>query len=521
MGRASKDKRDIYYRKAKEEGYRARSAYKLLQINESFPLFDHISTGVVDLCAAPGSWSQVLAHLLKSSQDKKNEVLLHRLKQGRTHSEGQTIEPGGGDEEEPVPPFSDFIKNPRSTSSSSPLPLPLPLPPPPPIVAVDLQEMAPIPGVTFVQGDITSAETAREITRWLVEAASDRQRVLEQWEKLLSNEEGDEGETKNPVLTDCVQTRGDATAFPPSPSSSQQGGRKRTSSGSCVSQTETPSLLASSAPVADIVVCDGAPDVTGLHELDEYLQHHLLLAALHITTHLLRPGGTFVTKMFRGPNTPFLLAKSEVFFRSVQVLKPMSSRNASMECFMLCEGFELPSGYIPVFPSSSSAMVTAVHPTPLQKNEMFLEASPSSGKDGSKSKDSHRGSSLPAATKFGEEGGSEAHSPRRRMDKDSCPQANPPCTTPSYFRLSDQSRKGNIPTCASSDLVSHGTRSYCSLERSCSTRSTNIKTKVQYLYSFLACGDLSGYDADMCYEASSEYISPLPPVQPPLQAPYL
>ena len=32
MGKASKDKRDIYYRKAKEEGWRARSAYKLLQV---------------------------------------------------------------------------------------------------------------------------------------------------------------------------------------------------------------------------------------------------------------------------------------------------------------------------------------------------------------------------------------------------------------------------------------------------------------------------------------------------------
>lgn len=30
MGKTSKDKRDIYYRKAKEEGYRARSAYKLI-----------------------------------------------------------------------------------------------------------------------------------------------------------------------------------------------------------------------------------------------------------------------------------------------------------------------------------------------------------------------------------------------------------------------------------------------------------------------------------------------------------
>lgn len=39
MGRSSKDKRDIYYRLAKEEGWRARSAFKLLQLDQEFDLF--------------------------------------------------------------------------------------------------------------------------------------------------------------------------------------------------------------------------------------------------------------------------------------------------------------------------------------------------------------------------------------------------------------------------------------------------------------------------------------------------
>ena len=39
MGRCSKDKRDIYYRKAKEMGFRARSAFKLLQLDETYDLF--------------------------------------------------------------------------------------------------------------------------------------------------------------------------------------------------------------------------------------------------------------------------------------------------------------------------------------------------------------------------------------------------------------------------------------------------------------------------------------------------
>ena len=42
MGRSSKDKRDVYYRLAKEEGWRARSAFKLLQINDEFNIFSGV-----------------------------------------------------------------------------------------------------------------------------------------------------------------------------------------------------------------------------------------------------------------------------------------------------------------------------------------------------------------------------------------------------------------------------------------------------------------------------------------------
>lgn len=38
---------------------------------------------------------------------------------------------------------------------------------------------------------------------------------------------------------------------------------------------------------AQLVVCDGAPDVTGLHDMDEFIQGQLLLAAFNITTHVL------------------------------------------------------------------------------------------------------------------------------------------------------------------------------------------------------------------------------------------
>ena len=44
MGRTSKDKRDIYYRLAKEEGWRARSAYKLIHVDEEFDILSGKST---------------------------------------------------------------------------------------------------------------------------------------------------------------------------------------------------------------------------------------------------------------------------------------------------------------------------------------------------------------------------------------------------------------------------------------------------------------------------------------------
>lgn len=43
MGKTSKDKRDIYYRLAKEEGWRARSAFKLMQIDDVFNILNGVS----------------------------------------------------------------------------------------------------------------------------------------------------------------------------------------------------------------------------------------------------------------------------------------------------------------------------------------------------------------------------------------------------------------------------------------------------------------------------------------------
>lgn len=70
--------------------------------------------------------------------------------------------------------------------------------------------------------------------------------------------------------------------------------------------------------------------MTGLHDLDEYVQAQLLLAALNITTHVLAAGGTFVAKIFRGKDVTLLYAQLKIFFTQVSVTKPRSSRNSSI-----------------------------------------------------------------------------------------------------------------------------------------------------------------------------------------------
>lgn len=176
------------------------------------------------MCAAPGSWSQVLVKRLnetKSCEDGNYEI--------------------------------------ESANITEPAK----------IISVDIQTMAPIDGVNIIQGDITSRKTA---------------------DRVISEFQG------------CK---------------------------------------------AQLVVCDGAPDVTGQHDLDEFIQSQLLLAALNITTFIIETGGTFVAKIFRGKDITLMIEQFRLFFEQVQVVKPKSSRSSSIEAFIVCQNYQQPRDYRP------------------------------------------------------------------------------------------------------------------------------------------------------------------------------
>ena len=63
----NKQRRDIYVRRSKIDGYRARSVYKLIEIDEKFKIFKG-GMFILDIGAAPGSWTQYASKVVKNGK---------------------------------------------------------------------------------------------------------------------------------------------------------------------------------------------------------------------------------------------------------------------------------------------------------------------------------------------------------------------------------------------------------------------------------------------------------------------
>jgi len=102
----NKQRRDTYVRQSKVDGYRARSVYKLIEIDEKFKIFKG-GLSIIDIGAAPGSWSQYASKVVKSGK----------------------------------------------------------------IISIDLKEMEPIPNTVQIKGDFTDNKIQQEIVSKLSENA--------------------------------------------------------------------------------------------------------------------------------------------------------------------------------------------------------------------------------------------------------------------------------------------------------------------------------------------------------------
>ena len=334
---------------------------------------------MVDLCAAPGSWSQVLSRVLIKGEKFGRAAWQDR--EARLRQQMLRLFPSEDSPSENAPTPEEAPREARSDVK---------------IVSIDLQPMSPLQGITTLRADITHPATV-------------------------------------PLLLGALDPSRDPSSM------AQQA----------------------SHPV-DLVLSDGAPDVTGLHDLDIYVQSQLLFAALNLALCVLRPGGKFVAKIFRGRNVDLLYAQMKIFFERVVVAKPRSSRASSGEACIVCIGFRPPVGF-----------------------EASLEDPLGVGDRLERMVEERR-----RARHVGEEVRMQDH---ERGTWDYCPSADLPTGV--------RSSEGVVEVEAFDEQEEEG------------------KDGNRWIAPFLACGDLSAFDSDASYRLPEDYVS-LDPVQPPTAPPY-
>lgn len=99
-------------------------------------------------------------------------------------------------------------------------------------------------------------------------------------------------------------------------------------------------LLAELGGAPDLVMSDMAANTVGHQQTDHLRTMGLVEAAADFAMQTLRPGGTFVSKVFAGGTDDALLRQLKAAFKTVKHAKPPSSRKGSVEWFVVAQGFK-------------------------------------------------------------------------------------------------------------------------------------------------------------------------------------
>ena len=92
---------------------------------------------------------------------------------------------------------------------------------------------------------------------------------------------------------------------------------------------------------ADLVMSDMAPNISGTKAVDQPRSMYLVELALDLARRVLKPGGSFVCKVFQGEGFDEFVRDARNSFERVRVIKPEASRSGSREVYLVARNFSL------------------------------------------------------------------------------------------------------------------------------------------------------------------------------------
>jgi len=95
--------------------------------------------------------------------------------------------------------------------------------------------------------------------------------------------------------------------------------------------------------LADVVLCDAAPKLTGVRATDRAKEEALLEAVAVLLPEVLRPGGGMIVKLLECPEAQAMERNWRSCFDERKVTKPKASRKGTSERYFIGRGFRLPS----------------------------------------------------------------------------------------------------------------------------------------------------------------------------------